>query len=192
MLLTMALALTGALDASAATPATPPAIVAESASATAGATSAGHPRLFAAARGGVAFPMNYKGVTGSYALDMGANFRDGHQMALRLVVMPNPPDVLGPRETPPLAAGPVLAYAYNIPLAPQLDIPVGAGLGLMIGQSAAGYNKMLPYLQAEAGIRMRAKIASDRQLFMTPSLGFVPLVLAPQVGISVGLLGPER
>lgn len=150
-----------------------------------------HARLFVGGRGAASFPLNYQGIGSSFVLELGANFQDGNQLALRVAAIPDPPEVYGEKETPDFVAGPVVAYAYNIPLSARVDIPVGGGVGLLLGQTEDQYNKMMGYFLLETGLRMRVPVGEKSQLYFTPTMGFVPLVIAPTVGFSVGMLGAE-
>jgi len=152
----------------------------------------GGARVYGALRGTLAVPTGYAGLATSYGAEVGALFRDGHQVGLRLAYVPSPPDVYGPRGTPDHAAGPVATWAYNVRVAPRFDIAPTVGVGAMFGPSPeTQVNVVLPYIQAGLSMRGRIPTSNGGAVALGPEIGFVPTILAPYVAINVALIGPK-
>lgn len=149
----------------------------------------GGARLYGTARGTVAVPTGYVGIAQSYSLEVGALFRSGNQLGLRIAYLPWPPDVYG-KATPDHAVGPVVAWAYNIRVSPRVDITPSVGLGAVFGPAAnTGENKVLPYIQAGLGMRGRIPTSTGGAVAIGPEIGLVPTILAPYVALNVSMIG---
>ena len=113
------------------------------------------------------------------------------QLGLRLAYLPYPPEVYG-KATPDHALGPVVAWAYNIRVSPNVDITPSVGLGAVFGPAATtGENKVLPYIQAGLGMRGRIPTSNGGAVAIGPEIGLVATILAPYVALNVSLIGPR-
>lgn len=149
----------------------------------------GGAQLYGDVRGSLAVPMNYTGTAQSYSAEVGALFRDGNQLGMRFVYVPDPPDVYGD-ETPKMAFGPVLSWAYSVRVARSFDLYPAIGLGAVFGQSpTTDMNKVLPYVQGGLGLRLRIPTANEGAVTLGPEIGFVPTIMAPYMAFNVGMIG---
>jgi hypothetical protein len=158
------------------------------------AEPAGDARVYGTARGTLAVPPGYVGMTTSFSVEVGALF-DHAQVGLRLAYLPYPPKVYGD-ETPENAIGPVVTYAYNVHVSRRVDIFPTFGLGAVFGPNhLTKENMVLPYLQAGLGIRGLIPLdgGSDRggAVAIGPEIGIVPTILAPYLAVSFSLIGPR-
>ncbi len=148
-------------------------------------------RIYGSTRGSVAVPAGYPGLATGFSAEVGAQFGGGQSLGLRLAGVPNPPAVLG-ADTPEFAMGPVIVWAYHIKAAPQLDISPTVGLGAVFGASPVTQNnQVLPYIQGGLGLRYRVPVNTGGEFYIMPEAGIVPAILAPMIGVSVGIIGPK-
>lgn len=146
-------------------------------------------RIYGSTRGSLAVPAGYPGLATGLSAEVGAQFKGGQTLGLRFAMLPNPPAVLGDA-TPEFAMGPVVVWAYHIKAASQLDISPTVGLGAVFGASPVDQtNQVLPYLQGGLGLRYRVPMNTGGEFYIMPEAGMVPAILAPMVGVSVGIIG---
>lgn len=151
----------------------------------------GGARVYGAARAGVAVPTGYKGLATSYSAEMGAMAKNGNQLGLRFLWTPSPPDVYGD-DTPTNAFGPVLAWSYNIRVAPRFEMGPAVAIGAAFGQGATtGENKILPALSAGIHARARIPMGGGNTLAIGPEIGFIPTILAPLIALDITYIGPK-
>ncbi|MBM4368788.1 MAG: hypothetical protein FJ102_21420 [Deltaproteobacteria bacterium] len=146
-------------------------------------------RVYGSARGSLAVPAGYPGLATGLSAEVGAQFKGGQSLGLRFAMVPNPPAVLG-KNTPEFAMGPAVVWTYHIRASSQLDISPTVGLGAVFGASPVDQtNQVLPYLQGGLGLRYRVPMSTGGEFYIMPEAGLVPAILAPMVGVSVGILG---
>jgi hypothetical protein len=148
--------------------------------------------LTAAVRHSVAVPTNVVGIANNSSVEVGVTIVARQAFGVRFVVVPDPPAVYG-EETPTIAFGPSVYWAWYGKLSSHIDVyPTGA-MGFVVGQRPMGWpvNKVLPMFQAGVGMRFHSKVGKV-ELYATPEIGFVPLIVAPYFGIGVGLMAPTK
>ncbi len=146
-------------------------------------------RMLTGARASLAVPSGYAGLATSYSAEIGAQFKGGQSLALRLAFVPDPPAVYG-AATPNFAMGPVVTWAYHVPVSPTLDISPTVGLGAVFGASPVDQtNVVLPYIQGGLGMRYRIPLPDNSEFYIMPEAGLVPAILAPMVAVNVGIIG---
>lgn len=155
----------------------------------------GGARVYGGARVGLAVPTGYKGMATSYGVEMGALAKSGNQLGLRFIWTPNPPDVYGDN-TPDQAFGPVLAWSYNIRVAPRFELGPAIALGASFGQAPEGSpqdgeNKILPAISAGIGARGLIPMGGGSALAIGPEIGFIPTILAPLIALNITVIGPK-
>ena len=146
-------------------------------------------RMISAGRASLAVPVGYEGFGTSYSAEIGAQFKSGQSLSLRLAFLPDPTQVYG-AATPSFAMGPAVTWAYHVKVAPQLDVSPTVGLGAVFGVSPVdNTNVVLPYLQAGLGMRLRIPMPGDSEFYVMPELGIVPAILAPMIAVNIGVIG---
>ena len=146
-------------------------------------------RLLTGVRASLAVPAGYAGLATSYSAEVGAQFKNGQSLALRLAFVPDPPDVYQ-AATPDFAMGPVVTWAYHVRVSSQLDVSPTVSLGAVFGASPVDQtNMVLPYVQGGLGMRYRVPLPNGGDFYIMPEAGIVPTILAPLVAINVGIIG---
>lgn len=148
--------------------------------------------LTAAVRHSVAVPTNEVGIAHNSSIEVGVTIVARQAFGVRFVVVPDPPAVYN-EETPTIAFGPTVYWAWYGRLSSHIDVyPTGA-TGFVVGQRPLGapVNKVLPMFQAGVGMRFHSKVGK-LEWYATPEIGFVPLIVAPYFGLGVGLMAPAK
>lgn len=147
--------------------------------------------LYAGGRFGAAFASGYVRTAYSPAVAIGAKWDSGIQLGMRMVVLPYPPEVYG-ANTPELAIGPLVDFEYNFKAGEHFELYPTLSLGVAIGKSPAdGTNQILPEFQTGFGAHYlipTSKAEGASTLYIGPEFGIVPLVMAPYVAASAGVI----
>lgn len=145
--------------------------------------------LYAGGRFGAAFASGYVRTAYSPAVTIGAKWKSGIQLGMRIVVLPLPPEVYGD-DTPDLAIGPLVDFEYNFKAGSQFEFYPTVSFGFAIGKSPVdSTNQVLPEFQTGFGAHyLIATGTSGGQVYIGPEFGIVPGILAPYMAVSGGLI----
>lgn len=146
-------------------------------------------QLYAGGRLGAAFAPGYVRTAYSPAVVIGAKWHSGIQLGMRVVVLPLPPEVVG-SDTPDLAVGPLVDFAYNFKAGERFELYPTASLGVALGKSPQDRtNQVLPQFQTGFGAHyLLSSGASEGTIYVGPEFGVVPLVLAPYMAFTAGAM----
>lgn len=147
--------------------------------------------MYAGTRFGAAFASGYVRTAYSPALAIGAQWDSGIQLGMRLVVLPLPPEVYG-ADTPDLAIGPLVDWAYHFKAGQNFELYPTMSVGIALGKSPRdGTNQIMPQWQTGFGAHYlipTSKAPGASRVYIGPEFGIVPLVVAPYVAGSAGLI----
>ena len=147
--------------------------------------------LYAGGRFGAAFASGYVRTAYSPAVAIGAKWSNGIQLGMRVVVLPYPPEVYG-SNTPNVAIGPLVDFQYNFKAGEHFELYPTMSLGVAIGKSPIdGTNQVLPEWQTGFGAHYlipTSKEEGTSTIYIGPEFGIVPIIAAPYVAASAGVI----
>ena len=139
-------------------------------------------------RGSAALPANTSGIATPGSLGLGARWKDGTRLGMRVMMMPNPPEVFY-ADPGAIAGGVVVDYAHHFPVSRNTTIyPILSAGALVAVDEWSNENVVLPVTEAGVGLEYAKVMSSGNHLTISPEIGVVPLMLAPYAALNVGVL----
>lgn len=147
-------------------------------------------QLYVAGRGSLAYPANVAGTAIVASIGAGAILAEKNKLGVRFAVLPDPPSIYGV-DTPDLAFGPLVDWAFLIRVGENFSLYPCASAGFAMGKSPYdGTNQIMPLFEAGFGADLHFKMSETSQLFFAPELGVAPFALAPYMGVNIGVTFP--
>lgn len=147
----------------------------------------GEAGYYIGARGGVAVPIDGRGLAWPVSLEAGLEFPSDVSLGLRMTFQVDPPDVMG-IASPDYALGPVIDGRYFYRATRNVDLYPTVGLGFLFGVADDGENVVLPVATGGVGARMRL---GGSPIYIAPEVG-VTNFMVPYMGLAIGHSVPPR
>jgi hypothetical protein len=152
------------------------------------------PPVFFGIRTSYAIPSNSHGDILAAGGFLGIELDDTNSLGFRVIYMQDPPENPLSQNSPtvPWAWGPVVDWIHNYQPNSTFSFYTSVSFGFVYGvpKEETENNVILPIVEGGVGVRLSKVTQSGGIVYVAPEMGLVPGVLAPYMGISVGLRSP--